>query len=116
MTAVFFALKVEGTILSDTPIERNNELRLAMRLYDDNMILLQVVMWVCKLTEGLGEESDTLVGHGVVGPLPVENLGEEARGYEGLHDHHDLEVGHFSDVLMAGQVAILADDDDSLLQ
>ena len=102
MTAVFFALKVEGTILSDTPIERNNELRLAMRLYDDNMILLQVVMWVCKLTEGLGEESDTLVGHGVVGPLPVENLGEEALGGEGLNDHLDLKVGDISDVLVTG--------------
>lgn len=59
---------------------------------------------------------DTLVGDSVVVPLPVENAGEVARGYEGLHDHHDLEVGHFSDVLMAGQVTILADDDDSLLQ
>ena len=56
------------------------------------------------LTEGLGEEGDTLVGHGVVGPLPVENLGEEALGHEGLNDHHHLEVVHILDVLVAGQI------------
>ena len=54
------------------------------------------------LTEGLGEEGDTLVGHGVVGPLPVENLGEEALGHEGLNDHHHLEVVNVRDVLVAG--------------
>ena len=67
------------------------------------------------LTEGLGEEGDTLVGHGVVGPLPVENLGEEALGHEGLNDHHHLEVGNLQS-LVTGKVAILADDDDSLFQ
>lgn len=50
-------------------------------------------------TEGLGEEGDTLVSHGVVGPLPVEHLGEETLGGEGLNDHLDLEVGDISDVL-----------------
>ena len=68
------------------------------------------------LTEGLGEEGDTLGGDSVVVPLPVENLGEEALGDEGLDDHHDLKVGHISDVLMGGQVAIFADNNDALLQ
>ena len=54
------------------------------------------------LTEGLSEEGDTLVGHGVVGPLPVENLGEEALGHEGLNDHHHLKVVNFLNVLVAG--------------
>jgi hypothetical protein len=69
-----------------------------------------------RLTEGLGEESDTLAGDSVVVPLPVENLGEVALGDEGLDDHHDLKVGHISDVLMGWQVAVFADNDDALLQ
>ena len=69
-----------------------------------------------KLTEGLGEEGDALVGHGVVVPLPVEDLVEVALGDERLDDHHDLEVGHVRNALVAGQVAILADDDDTLFQ
>ena len=63
---------------------------------------LMLFMAGCKLTECLGEEGDTLVGHGVVGPLPVENLGEVALGHEGLNDHHHLEVVHFRNVLVAG--------------
>ena len=68
------------------------------------------------LTEGLSEEGDTLVGHGVVVPLPVENLGQIALRGERLHDHHHTEVGNISQAMMAGQVAILTDNDDSLLQ
>ena len=69
-----------------------------------------------KLTEGLGEEGDALVGHGVVVPLPVEDVVEVAAGDEGFDDHHDLKVGHIRNALVAGQVSVLADNDDSLLQ
>ena len=72
--------------------------------------------WARRLTEGLREEGHTLVGHGVVVPLPVEHLGEVALGDQRLDDHHDLQVGDIGDVLVSGQVAILADNDDSLLQ
>ena len=75
----------------------------------------KVPRWLCKLTEGLGEESDTLGGDGVVVPLPVEDLGEVALGDEGLHGHHDLKVGAVN-ILMGWQVAILADHNDTLLQ
>ena len=67
-------------------------------------------------TEGLGEESDTLVGDGVVKPLPVEDLGEVSLGNEGLDDHHNLEVGDTLDVLVTGEVGILADDDDTFFK
>ena len=69
-----------------------------------------------RLTEGLGEESDTLAGDSVVVPLPVENLGEVALGDEGLDDHHDLKVGHISDVLMVCMEVVSGDNEDALLQ
>ena len=43
-----------------------------------------------KLTEGFGEEFDSAFGHGVVAPLPVENVVEETSRSERFDDHHDL--------------------------
>jgi len=67
------------------------------------------------LTEGSDEELDTLVGDGVVAPLPVEHFLEVALGLKRLNDHHDLKVGNFSDVLMLWQVSVLSYDDNAFL-
>jgi len=68
------------------------------------------------LTESLGEECNTLASDGVVHPLPVEDTLKVALRGERLDDHLDLEVGDLRQVLVTGQVAILADDDDALSQ
>ena len=107
MTA-FFCLKVAGTTALETPEIENKGVR------DQSTEKNLIFGW--RLTEGLGEESDTLGGDSVVVPLPVENLGEVALGDERLDDHHDLQVGNVANVLVAGQVTVFADDDDSLLQ
>ena len=67
-------------------------------------------------TEVLHEESNTIVGNGVVGPLPAEDLLEEALALEALDNHHDLEIGDVTDLLMFGEVSVLLDYDDSLFQ
>jgi hypothetical protein len=71
-----------------------------------------------KLTEGFDEEVNTLVGDGVVAPLPVEDVLEVTLRLERFNNHHDLEIWHFNfiDVLVAGQVRVLSNDDDAFLQ
>ena len=68
------------------------------------------------LTELLDEEFDTGGGDGVVVPLPVEDVGEEALGSEGLHDHLALQVADLSDLLVGGEVGVLLDDDNALTE
>ena len=69
-----------------------------------------------KLTEGFGEEFDSGSGHGVVAPLPVENVVEVTSGSERFDRHHDLKIRNAWNVLMFWQVGIFADDNDTLLQ
>ena len=65
-------------------------------------------------TEGLDEVVDTGVGHGVVAPLPVENVLEVTSALEGLDDHHNVQVWHGGDLLMTWKVSVLLDNNDTL--
>ncbi len=66
-------------------------------------------------TELLNEVLNTLVGDGVVSPLPREDLLEEALRLEGLDDHLNVEVGN-SKLLVLGEVGVLLDDNNTLAQ
>ena len=84
----------------------------------DNSSLLLVSCGhnVCGDAKGLGEERDTGVGDGAVAPLPGEDVNEVAVGLKALDNHLDLEVTHTFNVVVLGEVAVLLDDDDSLLE
>ena len=68
------------------------------------------------LTELLDEVLDTGGSDGVVVPLPVEDVGEEALGSERFDDHLALEVGDLGDLLVGGEVGVLLDDDNALTE
>ena len=59
---------------------------------------------------------DALVGEVAVVVLPVEGDADEAAGFQGLHEHHDLEVGGSLDVGVGGRDGVLLDDEDALLE
>lgn len=65
--------------------------------------------------EVLSEVGETLVGEGVVVPLPRELGLDESLGGEGLHGLDNLEVsdGH---VGVLGSVKVLGSDEDTLLE
>ena len=71
-----------------------------------------------KLTEGFDEEVNTLVGDGVVAPLPVEDVLEVTLRLERFNNHHDLEIWHFNfiDVLVAWKVRVFSNDNYTFLQ
>ena len=62
------------------------------------------------------EVLDALVGEVAVVVLPVEGDADEAAAGEGLHEHHDLEVGGALDVGVGGGDGVLLDDEDALLE
>lgn len=62
------------------------------------------------------EVLDALVGEVAVVVLPVEGDADEATAGEGLHEHHDLEVGGALDVGVGGGDGVLLDDEDALLE
>merc|ERR1712066_427753 len=59
--------------------------------------------------ELLNEVLHTLLCDNVVGPLPVEDVGEIAARLKTLYNHHDLEVRNACNMLVLGEVAILLD-------
>jgi hypothetical protein len=65
--------------------------------------------------EVLSEVGETLVGEGVVVPLPRELGLDESLGGEGLHSLDDLEVSD-SHVGVLGSVKVLGSDEDTLLE
>ena len=69
-----------------------------------------------KLTKFLNEVLNTLVGDSVVSPLPAEDFLNEAAGLKTLDNHHDLEVGYVSQVLVLGQVGVLLHYEHTLHQ
>ena len=69
-----------------------------------------------RLTKSLGEEGDTLVSDGIVGPLPVEDFIEEALGLEGFDNHHYFQVCNIGDCLVLSQVWVFSDNDNSFFQ
>jgi hypothetical protein len=65
--------------------------------------------------EELSEVGETLVGEGVVVPLPRELGLDESLGGQGLHGLDDLEVSD-GDVGVLGSVEVLGSDEDTLLE
>lgn len=64
----------------------------------------------------LAEVGETLVGEGVVVPLPRELGLDVALGGEGLHGLDDLEVADLGQVGVRGTVKVLGGDKDTLLE
>jgi hypothetical protein len=65
--------------------------------------------------EVFSEVGETLVGEGVVVPLPRELGLDESLGGEGLHGLDDFEVSD-SHVGVLGSVKVLGSDEDTLLE
>jgi len=66
--------------------------------------------------EPLAEVGETLVGEGVVVPLPRELGLDESLGSEGLHALDDLEVSDAGEVRVGREVEVLGGDKDTLLE
>lgn len=64
----------------------------------------------------LAEVGETLVGEGVVVPLPRELGLDETLGSEGLHRLDDFEVADRGNVGVGGTVKVLGRDEDTLLE
>ena len=64
----------------------------------------------------LAEVGETLVGEGVVVPLPRELGLDVALGSEGLHRLDDFEVADLGQVGVGGKVKVLGGDEDTLLE
>jgi hypothetical protein len=66
--------------------------------------------------EPFTEVGETLVGEGVVVPLPRELSLDESLGSEGLHALDNLEVSDGGEVRVGGEVEVLGSDKDTLLE
>ena len=66
--------------------------------------------------EPLSEVGETLVGEGVVVPLPRELGLDETLGGERLHGLDDLEVSDGGDVRVGGSVEVLGSNEHTLLE
>ena len=66
--------------------------------------------------EPFSEVGETLVGEGVVVPLPRELGLDESLGSQGLHGLDDFEVSDLSEIRVGWSVEVLRSDKDTLLE
>lgn len=66
--------------------------------------------------EELSEVGKTLLGEGVVVPLPRELSLDVALGVEGLHSLDNLEVSDSREVRVRGAVEVLGGNENTLLE